>query len=178
MPLIMFKTYQIPDKYSEEEKEIYKDLIDQFRTRIGDDIPEKNVLHNKALRYPDGKVVRFINTAISDINGFGIPFTHYTLNQMYGRNPALMILGAMVNMCVSEGLFQAANGIDFSDSGLSIAMYNKTGIYQGWHGTLLQIYHMQIKDFKTGIIMSGPNAGFVGIGTEFGYRNGGGGYYY
>lgn len=177
MSIILKRVYNIPGKYTEEEREIYENLIDEFRLRVHDDIPADNILYEKASRYKDGTIIGLLNAAVNDINIFGIPPTKYSLKQMSTMQcDGLIVLGAMVCMCVREGLFHAANQIDFNDSGLSIGMYNKSGIYQGWYGALLNEYVNAKQTFKSGVIANSYNAGFVGIGTEFSYRFGGPGY--
>lgn len=170
MPLMLYKTYNIPRQYTAGEREIFKDLIDQFRVRVGDDIPEENILHEKMLRYSDNHIISFFNASLTDINGFGIPKTNYTLSQMHTENNALLILGAIITMLLREGIFQGANQIDFNDSGLSIGMYNKTGMYQSWWGALMGQYTADKKTLKDGVVAKSPNAGFVGVSSEFGYR--------
>lgn len=170
MPLVLYKTYSIPKQYTPEETVILKDLIDQFRLRAGDDIPEENILYQKAQRYKDNQILSFYNAALVDINGWGVPRTNYKLSELYKENRALLILGAIVTMLMREGIFQGANQIDFNDSGLSIGMYNKTGIYQSWWGSLLAQYNADKKVLKDSVIVKSPNAGFYGISSEFAYR--------
>jgi hypothetical protein len=70
---------------------------------------------------------------------------------------------------MAEGILQLRNQVDYSDSGLTVAMFNKTGMYQGWVGFLLQTYLSDKKAVKSAVIPKSANSGFVGIGTEFGY---------
>lgn len=172
MPLVINKSYSIPKQYTPQEAEIYKDLLDQFRTRVGDDIPEENILYKKMQRYKDNRIISFINAALTDINGYGVPRTKYSLIEMYRLDAALLLLGAEITMLKREGIFQGANQIDFNDSGLSIGMYNKSPVFQSWWGQLMIQYIEDKKTFKSGVIPGSRNAGFLGIGTEFGYRFG------
>ena len=47
MPVILYKDYQIQGDYTEEQKEILSQLIEQFRLLVADDDPEKNILNTK-----------------------------------------------------------------------------------------------------------------------------------
>jgi hypothetical protein len=71
---------------------------------------------------------------------------------------------------MGEGLLQLRNQIDYSDSGLTIAMFNKTQLYQSWWGTLVQDYMRAKAAVKSAILPSSANSGFVGMGSEYSYR--------
>ena len=53
MPLIISKIYNFPISGTDEEIAMKKDLIDQFRILVRDDIPSENVLYQKMQRYKD-----------------------------------------------------------------------------------------------------------------------------
>lgn len=172
MPLIMRKTYSITGNYTEEQKEILQEMVDMFRLRMSDDDASKNILNGKQLQYSDDKIVAFLKTALSDING-GVPRTNYTLFDFpkVGDND-LIVLGAMVFAFMAEGVFQLRNQADFSDSGLSIGLFNKTSMYQGWASFIMQTYFQRKAEWKSGLTSMLPNSGFIGIDSEFGIYNG------
>lgn len=170
MSVVLTKVYEISGNYTEEEKIVYKDLIDDFRLAIADDIPEKNVTIGKIYQYTDNQIVALMERALRDLN-CGYPKSNKTIVEMYNANSNLLIMGAIIFSLLREGIFQLRNQIDFNDSGLSIAMFNKTTLYQSWYGTLLNQYLQEKQNYKDSIIPSSPNAGFVGIMSEFGYRN-------
>lgn len=170
MPLIMQKIYKINGNYTQEEKEILQNMIVEFRIRIADDDPEKNILNKKTQQYSDDKIIQFFKLALNDING-GIPKTNYTIFTLaQAGDDDLIIDGAIIFALMAEGFLQLRNQVDYSDSGLSIAMFNKTGIYQSWAGFLLQQYLGNKKEFKSSVIPRSYNSGFVGVSSEFGYR--------
>lgn len=170
MPLVMKKIYKITGNYTAEQKETLQQLINEFRIRMSDDDPEKNILNKKKAQYSDDKIVSFLKLGAHDING-GIPPTKYSIFQLYKMgNSDLIVEGAMIFSLIAEGILQMRNQVDYSDSGLSIAMFNKTGIYQGWVGFLLQQYLADKKEFKSSVIPNSFNSGFFGITSEFGYR--------
>ena len=149
---------------------MYKDLIDDFRLAIADDIPEKNITIGKIHQYTDNQIISLMQRALRDLN-CGYPKSNKTITEMYKTNANILIMGAIIFSLLREGIFQLRNQIDFNDSGLSIAMFNKTTLYQSWYGTLLNQYLQEKQNYKDSIIPSSPNAGFVGIMSEFGYRN-------
>ena len=170
MSVVLAKIYEISGNYTEEEKSVYKDLIDDFRLAIADDIPEKNITIGKIYQYTDNQIISLMQRALRDLN-CGYPKSNKTITEMYKTNANILIMGAIIFSLLREGIFQLRNQIDFNDSGLSIAMFNKTTLYQSWYGTLLNQYLQEKQNYKDSIIPSSPNAGFVGIMSEFGYRN-------
>lgn len=169
MPLVMKKIYSFSGNYTNEEKDILQQMITTFRLKIGDMDPEKNILNKKQESYSDDRIVGFFNVALSDLNG-GFPKTDYKMFEfvnVYTDN--LIVDGAIVFALMSEGLLQLKNQVDFSDSGLSIAMFNKTTLYNSWFSFLLQSYLQGKREFKTAIIPLSENSGFVGISTEYSF---------
>ncbi|MGL5718190.1 MAG: hypothetical protein ACRCX2_34615 [Paraclostridium sp.] len=172
MPLVMKRNYGFIGDYTENEKEQLQGLIDIFRLRMADDDPEKNILNNKLSQYSDEKVIRFLYTSLDDLNG-GIPKTNYSIFEFIKvSDNDLLVLGAMVFALMSEGILQVRNQLDFNDSGLSIGMFNKTSIYQGWASFIMQTYFQYKAEWKNSLTSRLPNSGFVGIDSEFGVYNG------
>ena len=139
MAVVLAKVYEISGNYTDEEKAVYKDLIDDFRLAIADDIPEKNVTIGKVYQYTDNQIVSLLQRALRDLN-CGYPKSNKTITEMYKINSNILIMGAIIFSLLREGIFQLRNQIDFNDSGLSISMFNKTTLYQSWYGTLLNQY--------------------------------------
>lgn len=169
MAIVMKRNYNIPGNYTEEEKAILRECIDIFRLKTSDDDPEKNILNKKMQQYSDAKIVSFLQAALGDLNS-GFPKTNYDLIY-FSKNidSDLIVDGAIIFAMIAEGILQLRNQVDFSDSGLSIAMFNKTGMYQGWASFLLQEYMRVKQELKSSVLPRSHNAGFVGIGSEFGY---------
>lgn len=170
MPLIMKKIYQISGNYTDEEKGILQDMITGFRVRMSDDDPEKNILNKKKEQYSDNRIVKFLELAVKDVND-GYPRTNYSIFKLYQMGEdSLVVDGAIIFALMAEGMLQLRNQVDYNDSGLSIALFNKTGLYQSWAGLLLQQYMQDKAMFKSSIIPRSANSGFVGVSSEFGYR--------
>lgn len=169
MPIIMNKKYSIKGNYTDVQKATIEKLIDAFRLTVGDDDPEKNILNKKMSMYTDEKIIRFLNRAMSDING-GQPRTTFTLWDFANNwDDTLIVDGAVVFAMIAEGILQVRNQVDFNDSGLSIGMFNKTQLYQGWASFLLQNYMQGKAEFKAAVAAKAQPSMFIGIGSEFGY---------
>lgn len=167
MPLVLKKELKFLSSFSEDDKDLIQSMIDDFRLRMGDDVPDKNLLNKKMEHYTDARIYNFLKTALDDLNG-GLPKTHYSMPE-FARisDNDLLILGAMVFALISEGILQVRNQVDFSDSGLSIAMFNKSPQYQGWASFILQTYMSAKLDWKNSLIARSPGSGFIGISSEF-----------
>lgn len=171
MPIVLNKVYTISGNYTDAEKAVLTELIDGFRLLVADDEPEKYILRQKMYYYSDNKIIQFLNMAARDVNNTGDPRTSYSLYEFHNLFMDMDIIqGATLFACMAEGLLQTANQVDFNDSGLSIAMFNKGQIYQSWYGMLLQEYVASKDRFKCSLMPQSANAGFLGIGSEFGYR--------
>lgn len=169
MPIIMSKQYSVTGDYTDKQKQILERLIGMFRLTVGDDDPERNILNKKMSAYSDERIIRLLNRAMSDING-GQPITTYSIWQFSeSYDDTLIVDGAVVFALISEGILQLRNQVDFSDSGLSIGMFNKTQLYQGWVSFLLQNYFQAKADLKAAVIAKTQPSMFVGIGSEFSY---------
>lgn len=169
MPVIMKRIYNISGNYTDSEKAMFEDLIDAVRLRIADDNVMKNFLYKHEERITDEQIVSFSKEAARDLNS-GNPPTRMTVEMFYKYNSELLVEGVILFYLISKGILHLENQIDFNDSGLSIAMFNKTGLYQSWYGTLLNSYLNGKQQFKSGVIPNSVNSGFHGINSEFGYR--------
>ncbi len=149
------------------QKEKLEELIDSFRVQIYDIDPELNILKGKALRYTDSRIFRFLKQGLKDLNS-GNPKTAYTLYNF--PDEELIVKGGLVKSLVAEGILQLNNQVDYSDSGFNVAMFNKTGAFQGWAGFFLQTYLQEKRDFKSGVVPRSLNSGFISISSEFGWN--------
>jgi len=143
-------------------------LFDSFRTTIKDYDAGHNILNGKQLEFSDPEVLRYLDRGLQDINK-GSPPSNYKYMDFPDMNLGLLIDAAFVWSLVGLGILQLRNNIEYSDSGLSVNMFNKSPQYQGWLGTFLQLYIMDKKEFKKSILVNASNAGFFGLGSEFGY---------
>lgn len=140
------------------------ELVADLREMIADSEPEKNILNKKEQMYSDVRLKFFLKQALRDLNA-GSPRTSFTFEDF--PDPHLIVLGAMIFCFISEGALQLRNQIDYSDSGLTISMFNKTGGYQGWASFLMQSYLQSKTDFKRSVIPDRFGAGFYGIQSQF-----------
>lgn len=170
MPLPLVRKIDIKGNYTDKEKATLFELIEAFRVTMADDDSTKNILNEKKEAYTDNKIIALLKRGARDING-GQPRTNYTIFQLAQKDSALLIDAAVIFALMSEGILQVRNQIDFSDSGLSIAMFNKTQIYQGWASFLLQTYLQNKSEFKNSVTVLDSNI-FQGIHSEFAYWSG------
>lgn len=170
MPLEMKKIIRLKGDYTDEQKEMLLDYIDQFRTCVSDDNPQANVLNGKNNQYTDDKIISMLNRALKDLNS-GVPRCNYTLFNF--PEDDLLVEGAIVFSLIAEGLLQLRNQVTFSDSGLTINMFDKTSGYQSWAGMMLQQYVGDKVQFKSTVLPLSMDSGFVGVGSEFGYYSNG-----
>lgn len=169
MSVVLKRKYNFKGNYTEDQKELLQYMIDTFRLRIGDDDPERNILYKKTCRYSDEKIKQLLDTAMNDING-GQPRTNYDIFEFNSIcDNDLVVNGAIVFALLREGLLQVANQVDYSDSGLSIGMFNKTQLYQSWYSQLLQLYLNDKAEWKRAVLPKSENSGFYSVASEFSY---------
>lgn len=131
---------------AERTKMIY--LFDAFRTEINDADAELNILNNGEIENSNLKILKYFQRAIRDLNS-GAPITQYTINDF--PDEGLLIDGAVIFYLIANGVLQMRNQLDYSDGGLAIGMFNKTGQYQSWAQFLLQAYQQNKMAFKQGV---------------------------
>lgn len=141
-----------------------EELRTDLREMLSDAEPELNLLLGKKQAYSDTRLDFFLKMAIRDLNA-GSPRTNYTLETF--PDPNLIVMGAMIQAFIAEGVLQLRNQIDYNDAGLAINLFGKTGQYQGWAGFLLQTYLSSKLEFKRGVLSNSFGAGFIGIGSQF-----------
>lgn len=162
------------DRYTDPDQQMKAvRLFEMFRTEVYDFMGEKNVLDKQQIENTNAMVNRFFQRAIRDLNS-GTPISRYTMFDF--PDEGLLIDGAVVFYLIANGLLQLRNQLDYNDSGLSIAMFNKTGLYQSWAQFFLSSYFSAKNEFKRGEIVRSPDNGIVGIASEFGYYQGWGDY--
>lgn len=140
------------------------ELIEDLRAMLSDDDPSKNILNNREEMYSDTKLKLFLKMALRDINA-GSPRSTYTFDTLPDAD--LAVIGAMIFIYISEGTLQLRNQVSYNDAGLSLNLFDKTGLYQGWASFLLQSYMAGKADLKRGVTASSYGAGFLGIRSEF-----------
>ena len=158
---------------SQSEKEKMINLFDMFRTEVHDTNAELNILNGGEIENTNIKILKYFQRAIRDLNS-GTPITKYEIKNF--PDEGLLVDGAVIFYLIANGILQMRNQLDYNDGGLAIGMFNKTGQYQSWAQFLLQSYHQNKLAFKQGELARSLNAGFVGIGSEFGYFTGWGEY--
>lgn len=158
---------------TEEEKEKMINLFDMFRTEVHDADAELNILNGGEIENTNAKILKYFQRAIRDLNS-GTPITKYEIKNF--PDEGLLVDGAVIFYLIANGILQMRNQLDYNDGGLAIGMFNKTGQYQSWAQFLLQSYHQNKAAFKQGELSRSLNAGFMGIGSEFGYFTGWGEY--
>ena len=170
MPIVMKKKCTIVGSYTQRQKEILEDLIKLFRTSMFDDDPDKNILNRKTSHYTDAKIIALLERAMNDING-GSPVTTFSIYDYVdgGYDNTLIVDGAVIFALIGEGILQLRNQVNFSDSGLSIGLFDKTQLYQSWYSMLLQNYLNGKQTFKSNYLGRNKPSLFHGIASEFAY---------
>lgn len=154
---------------NDNEKRKMIHLFDAFRTEIHDADAELNILNGEEIENSNLRILKYFQRAIRDLNS-GSPISNYTINDF--PDEGLLIDGAVIFYLIANGILQTRNQLDYNDGGLAIGMFNKTGQYQSWAQFLLQTYQQNKIAFKQGELARSYNAGFMGIGSEFGYYTG------
>ena len=154
---------------NDEERDAVASLFCDFKTEIYDFEADKNVLDDNKEVTNCIHMYRYFKRAVSDLNS-GSPVTDYTILDFPDKG--LLVDGAVIFYLISNGLLQLRNQLDYNDSGLTIALFNKTGLYQGWLQMFLNMYLSNKKSFKDDVIARQANSGFQGVGSEFGWYNG------
>ena len=147
---------------SEKEKMI--SLFKDFRTQVNDADAELNILNDKKIENSNIKILNYFKRAIRDLNS-GAPITKYEITNF--PDEGLLVEGAVIFYLVANGILQLRNQVDFNDSGLSIGLFNKTQLYQGWLGFLLQSYTNAKAEFKAATIAKNQPSMFIGVGSEY-----------
>lgn len=169
MPVIMKRKFNITGNYTDYQKEILEELIQLFRVSVSDTNPDKNILNKKAQHYTDDEIIALLNRAMHDING-GQPLTHISIYEFAKQwDNTLIVDGAVIFALIGEGLLQVRNQVNFNDSGLSIGIFDKTQIYQGWASFLIGQYIQAKSEFKQAYITANQPSIFHGISSEFSY---------
>ena len=156
---------------SEREKMI--SLFKDFRTQVNDADAELNILNDKKIENSNIKILNYFKRAIRDLNS-GAPITKYEITNF--PDEGLLVEGAVIFYLMANGILQLRNQLNYNDAGLAVGLFDKTGQYQSWAQFLLQTYLQNKMAFKQGEVARSLNAGFLGIGSEFGYYTGWGEY--
>lgn len=162
------REFDVQGHYATEEERLeLLGMMNTFVLKMGDIDKSKNILNGKTFQFPDWQIIAMLKEGVKDINS-GTPRTDFTIFNFPDKD--LIVSAAVIHALMAEGILQLRNNVDFSDSGFSVALFNKTGSYQNWAMFLLQMYTKEKAEFKTSIIPRSHNSGFFGVGSEFGYR--------
>lgn len=159
-------TKTFPD---EKEREHIISLFDDFRTEIYDYCADKNILDDKKIVANAKNIHKYFKRAIRDLNT-GVPITNYTILNF--PDTGLLVEGAVVFFLISNGILQLRNQLNYNDAGLTISMFDKSGMYMSWVQLLYNMYIQGKTAFKRTETTRKYGAGFYGIGSEFGLMAG------
>jgi hypothetical protein len=128
MPIILRRHYDLKGEYeTPQERDKLIEIIEEFRSFIMDYKPELNILDGKQLKYTDNDLLRYLKLGLDDLNS-GYPPANYTMFNF--PDETLVIQSSFVKLLIAEGILQLRNNVNYSDSGLSLDMFNKSGAYQ------------------------------------------------
>ena len=165
--IVMTKYYNIPGNFTQQEKETFIELIDDFRVLSADFNPENNIAYRKKSIFTDTQIISFYELAVGDLNS-GLPRTNFTaLAFGMSQDRSLLVLSAVIFSLISEGILHTRNNVSYNDNGLSVNMFNKGPELQSWAGFLLNTYLQRKADFKRSIVLQKVNAGFSGVASEY-----------
>lgn len=165
--VVMTRYYNIPGNFTQQEKETFIGLIDEFRILAADFNPEYNIAYRNKFVFTDSQIMSFYELAVGDLNS-GLPKTNFTaLAFGMSQDRSLLVLSAVIFSLMSEGILHTRNNVSYNDNGLSINMFNKGAEFQGWAGFLLNTYLQRKADFKRSITLQKVNAGFSGVASEY-----------
>ena len=169
MPIILKRSISIDnhENLTDAQKEVVYGLLIRFMSRMKE-LDSKNNIWGTDHFFSDQEVYNHYIDAVKDINT-GNPRTSFSLYELKNEDEGLLIDGAIIMALMAEGLLQLRNQVSYSDSGLSINMFDKTQLYQSWLGFLINMYMAKKAEFKAYAGTLQPNGGFVGISSEFGY---------
>jgi len=109
------------------------------------------------------------------IGGFNTypPMTTYTFQNF--PSAWLLLYGTIIEVLTSAGILQSRNQLDYSDGGITVAVSNKTPLYQSWLGMFARQYEMMRKAVKMELNIE---QGWGGVNSEYALVSYGGGTYY
>lgn len=131
-------------------------LIGRFRSKVMDNNPLKQILNNFQQEFSDDEICGWITEAWYDINETE-PQTFYAFDQF--PKTALLLKGAIIEMCGGEGFLQLRNQVSYNDAGFSANLDDKSPAYEQWLSTFTQLYQAELTRFKR----KAPS--FVGVGS-------------
>lgn len=167
MPVILYSIDEVSKKYTDPvQYAMMREFISDFRARTKD-IERLNILDDNKFHYSDGEICYYIEAGIGDLN-LGNPITNFTQFNFPKSHRELILDAAMIKAFIADGILQLRNNVAFSDSGLQINMFDKSGGYQSWVANLYQTYIMNKNAFKLWV-NAGRASIFIGMGSEFGY---------
>lgn len=130
--------------------------VSRLRNKLNDTDPLKQVLNNYQQEFSDDTLSGYITEAWYEINETE-PQTSYSLDQF--PKTALLLNGAVIQMCTAKGFLHLRNQISYSDAGFSVNLDDKSGAYAQWLSTFAQTYFTELTRFKK------RAPGFVGVGS-------------
>lgn len=131
-------------------------LVSRLRNKIYDNDPLKQILNNYKQEFSDSTLEGYITESWYEINE-AEPQTSYSLEQF--PKTALLLNGAVIQMCQSKGFLHLRNQISYNDAGFSVNLDDKSSAYAQWLGQFAQTYFAELARFKK------KPPGFVGVGS-------------
>ena len=97
----------------------------------------------------DNDMYLAILNCIEDINGTP-PFTQFTLEQLLSyRQAYLLLIGSACNVVEGLVLHYARNEVKFTDSGISVAVSDKSPAFMQWYNLMRSTYEQKKRAFLT-----------------------------
>lgn len=80
----------------------------------------------------------------------------------------LLLIGTVIQVLRSAGILQSRNRLNYNDGGISVAVSDKAGDYQGWISSMLNEYERKKRELKIAINLTGA---FGNVPSEFVFSN-------
>lgn len=110
----------------------------------------------------DGQMRMAIEDSLDDWNHTPPLLAQVTLD--VHPSPRLLIRGAAIEVLVSAGIFYSRNKLNYSDGGITVAVYDKAQDYQSWVNHFVNDYERKKVETKKAINVS---QGWGGVPSEY-----------
>jgi hypothetical protein len=110
----------------------------------------------------DSQLRMALEDALDDWNNTPPRLTPVTLENH--PSPRLLIRGAAIEVLISAGIFYSRNRLNYSDGGITVAVYDRAQDYQAWANHFVNDYERKKIETKKAINVE---AAWGGIPSEY-----------
>lgn len=150
-----------------DQAAIATDCRNKVRAFIRDTAAQNALLDGEET--PDVLIDFAIDLTLDDFNTSPPLIGNFQL--AYHPSQSLILLGAVCWILKSAGLQQSRNQLDYASGGITVAVSNKTPLYQSWINIMMQEYEAKKANLKKAI---NAEQAYGGISSEYMQINFGG----